>query len=110
VSRWALNAKILQLRADQSSKPLKELTDFGWDAVYTYFEGVLPADVNADLGRPVFESGDLSLVNETLIVFANAGTPLKALTLVPLDYDPGRHSADVVVGRGLRLVEPADLN
>jgi hypothetical protein len=101
-----LNAKILQLQQTKTSAPLKDLTEFEWDAVFTYYEGVNPARINADIGVMVFKEGYSLMLNETLAVFTLDGKPVLALGLLPITFDVGRHSADVVLERGFELVEP----
>jgi predicted small lipoprotein YifL len=101
-----LNARILQLQQTKTSAPLKDLTDFEWDAVFTYYEGVNPKRINSDIGVTVFKEGYSLMLNETLAVFTLDGKPVLALGLLPITFDVGRHSADVVLERGFELVEP----
>jgi hypothetical protein len=102
----ALVSKINHLRDTGTSAPLKDLTDFEWDAVYTYGEGGDAKRINADLGRTVFEEGSSLAIYNALAVFTLGGEPARAITFLPIAFDGERHSANVVLQRGYTLVEP----
>src|SRR5258705_13999913 len=90
----ALVAKIMELQDTDATGPLKHLTDFHWDAVYTYYEGMSAERVN--VGQAVFKEGKSLNLNETLAVFTGDGLragraagrwddPVRLTRLIPPD-------------------------
>jgi hypothetical protein len=102
----ALNARILDLRGDGTSVPLRSLTDFEWDAVFLYEEGASNDGINADVGTVMFRPGGYMMIEDALAVFTLKGSPVRALILPPLVFRAGRHPADVVLEDGIRFVDP----
>lgn len=102
-----LNAKIIDLNNSESSMALKDLTEFEWDEVYIYDEGVSNDRINQDVGVVMFRPGDYMMISGVLAVFVLDGDPVRVLVLPSLEFKQGHHSADVILERGFELVEPA---
>lgn len=59
---------------------VREVTGFAWDKVCAYGEAASRADVERDVGGRVALGGDFYYGPGTLVVFANAGRPVRAFT------------------------------
>jgi hypothetical protein len=105
VSDEALNAKIRSLANCGASAPLRDLTDFDWDNVFTFYEGTSNDAVNEAVGAVVLRPGPYFLKGGALAVFVRDGAVVKLLLIPGLDFIPGRHTERVMVD-GRTLVEP----
>lgn len=99
--------RISDLRRAGQTAPLRSLTDFPWDGVYCYYEGVSTDRINADVGGRVEEPGHRLAVSGALAVFVKDGRPVRRALIPEINFRVQRYSSDVLLRAGFELVEPA---
>lgn len=104
-----LYVKIEEAFRTQQTVTLRSLTDFDWDGVYCFYEGVSYDRVNAAVGGKALEPGEPGVMNGALAVFVQDGKPIRKAFIPELEFDAKRYSPDVLVVRGSDLAEPSEV-
>ena len=64
-------------------RPLREMTDFEWDAVHLFGEGTTYQLIDETVGSPLFGRQGTYAEQGALLVFTRAGKVVHAVALVP---------------------------
>lgn len=78
----ALSVSLRELSSKRRTARLSALTDFDWDTVYVFGEGVSATDVHDAVGEPVL-SAERYYDAGNLLIFVRAGTVERAVSVLP---------------------------